>query len=94
MPTADSSALWIAGGYDENYIFLASSEFIQENQTTPGPELPVPIHSHVLVNILSDITIQIGGFTSLDFVPDLIHQPKGKRNHPKFLSASQNIKDF
>ena len=50
---------------------MASSEFLQENQTTPGPELPVPIVSHVLVNILSDITIQIGGFSSLDIVPDL-----------------------
>ena len=55
---------------DENNNFLASSEFIQENQTTPGPELPVPIVSHVLVNILSDITIQIGGFSSLDVIPD------------------------
>ena len=72
LPTADSSTLWMAGGLDENYNILASSEFIQENQTMPGPELPVPIYSHVLVNIQSDTTIQIGGFSPLEFgLPDM-----------------------
>ena len=71
MHTVDSSRLWIVGGLDENLNHLSSSEFIQENQTMQGPELPMPLQSHVMVNIQSDTTIVIGGFPSLDFVLDL-----------------------
>ena len=62
----NGSTLWITGGKDHNANALLSSEFIQLNRTMPGPNLPIPLAGHTMVNI-DDLTMFIGGgFTGLD----------------------------
>ena len=57
----NGSTLWITGGKDHNANALSSSEFIQLNGTMPGPELPIPLVGHTMVNIDNDLTMVIGG---------------------------------
>ena len=57
----NDSTLWITGGKDHNANALSSSEFIQLNGTMPGPELPIPLVGHTMVNIDNDLTMVIGG---------------------------------
>ena len=59
--TINDSKLWITGGADHSKNVLSSSEFIQLNGTMPGPELPIPLAGHTMVNIDNDLTIVIGG---------------------------------
>ena len=62
----NGSTLWITGGKDHNANALSSSEFIQWNGTMPGPDLPIPLAGHTMVNIDNDLTMFIGGgFTGL-----------------------------
>ena len=62
----NGSTLWITGGKDHNANALSSSEFIQLNGTMPGPNLPIPLAGHTMVNIDNDLTMFIGGgFTGL-----------------------------
>ena len=63
----NGSTLWITGGKDHNANVFWSSEFIQLNETMPGPNLPIPLVGHTMVNIDNDLTMFIGGgFTKLD----------------------------
>ena len=63
----NDSTLWITGGTDHNKNALSSSEFIQLNETMPGPNLPIPLAGHTMVNIDNNLTLFIGGgFTKLD----------------------------
>ena len=63
----NGSTLWITGGKDHNANALSSSEFIQLNRTMPGPNLPIPLAGHTMVNMDNNLTLFIGGgFTKLD----------------------------
>ena len=55
----NSSRLWISGGFNGMNI-VASSEFLQEDGTKPGPELPKALQRHIMVN-LNNLTMVIGG---------------------------------
>ena len=57
----NGSTLWITGGKDHNANVFSSTEFIQENETMPGPKLPIPLVGHTMVNIDNDLTMVIGG---------------------------------
>ena len=51
--------LWVTGGSD-GIKTLSSSEFI-EIETTAGPELPVVLEGHKMIEITDDLTLFIGG---------------------------------
>ena len=57
--TINGTKLWITGGYDGGS--LSSSEFVQLNGTMPGPDLPIPLYMHAMININIDLTMIIGG---------------------------------
>ena len=44
-----------------NNDYLSATEFVNEYGTIPGPELPVPVANHALINIQSDLAMIIGG---------------------------------
>ena len=55
----NSTTLWITGGCSNG----TSSEFVQiEGIIKPGPELPIGLHGHAMVDIMNTFTIVIGGF--------------------------------
>jgi hypothetical protein len=56
----NSTRLWISGGSNGKYT-IASSEFLQLDGTTPGPELPKALQRHVMINLSNKLTIIIGG---------------------------------
>ena len=57
--TINGTKLWITGGYIGGT--LSSSEFVQLNGTMPGPNLPIPLDYHAMININIDFTMIIGG---------------------------------
>ena len=56
----NSITLWISGGFD-GYTILSSSEFIQMNGSTQGPQLPRALYRHAMVNMKNESTMVIGG---------------------------------
>ena len=65
-----SNTLWISGGsYAESLNskekIFSSSDFIQLNGITQGPDLPIALYGHSMVNMNNNITIMIGGYTTL-----------------------------
>ena len=56
----NSDTLWISGGFD-GYTTLSSSEFIQMNGSTKGPQLPIALSAHAMVNMKNESTMVIGG---------------------------------
>ena len=56
----NSNTLWISGGFYGRTI-LSSSEFIQVNGSTKGPQLPIALSSHAMVNMRNELTMVIGG---------------------------------
>ena len=60
--------LWISGGqYDGSNKYLSSTEFIFLNGTKDvGPELPIALSKHVMVNLKGNLTMVIGGLSSWD----------------------------
>ena len=62
--TINSDTLWISGGFHAGKEH-SSSDFIQLNGITQGPDLPIALSDHAMVNMNSDITIIIGGITTL-----------------------------
>ena len=60
--------LWISGGqYDGSYTYLSSTEFIFLNGTKDvGPELPIALSKHVMVNLKGNLTMVIGGQSAWD----------------------------
>ena len=59
--TIDDRILWITGGLDDNNNLLSSSEFVQLDGSTKGPDLPIAIIEHAMININNDQIIIIGG---------------------------------
>ena len=55
----NSNTLWISGGFYG--LILSSSEFIQINGSTQGPQLPIALSSHAMVNMKNESTMVIGG---------------------------------
>ena len=45
------STLWISGGLNSSSIRVSSSDLIQIDNITAGPDLPIPIYGHTMVNI-------------------------------------------
>ena len=45
------STLWISGGFNSDSIRVSSSDLIQIDNITAGPDLPIPIYGHTMVNI-------------------------------------------
>jgi hypothetical protein len=70
----NGSTLWLTGGFlkelkeetDEYqeyfYVETKSTEFVQLNGPSPGPDLPHKVGSHCLVSLNDSIVILIGGF--------------------------------
>ena len=56
-----NNSLWITGGQDESHYVLSSSEYIETIKRMSGPDLPIAVSSHSMVNIKNDLTIIIGG---------------------------------
>ena len=56
----NSDTLWISGGFN-GYIILSSSEFIQMNGITLGPQLPIALYAHAMINVKNELTMVIGG---------------------------------
>ena len=52
----NNDILWITGLYDN-----ITSEFIQLNGTIQGPDLPIKLRSHAIVNMNDYLTMLIGG---------------------------------
>ena len=61
--TINSTSLWITGGLNGNNV-LSSSEFVQMEGTMPGPELPIAVYYHAMINTRNDLTMVIGGKTT------------------------------
>ena len=40
---------------------LSSSEFIQINRNMPGPDIPIPLTKHTMINVKDDVTLLVGG---------------------------------
>ena len=56
--TINSTSLWITGGSGG----FSSTEFIHlEDGTMPGPDLPIAVYGHAMINIRNDLTMIIGG---------------------------------
>ena len=55
--------LWITGG--RGMDFLKTSEFVSLHSAIPGPDLPMPMYKHTMINIENYLTLLIGG--QLDF---------------------------
>ena len=61
--TLNYTLLWITGGKSIDN-FLSSTEFIhREGYTLPGPELPIALAYHAMINVNKVLTIVIGGFS-------------------------------
>ena len=56
-----STSFIVTGGYDGANI-LSSSEIIDsDGSVTPGPELPLPLYQHSMININDTFMLIIGG---------------------------------
>ena len=59
-----NQSLWITGGYDSFKGKLKSTELIQRDGTIiAGPDLPVAVRNHAIVDQHDDTYMLIGGFT-------------------------------
>ena len=56
--------LWITGGRVMD-VLLKTSEFVSLHSAIPGPDLPMPMYKHTMINIENYLTLLIGG--QLDF---------------------------
>lgn len=52
--------LWITGGRVMD-VLLKTSEFVSLHSAIPGPDLPMPMFKHTLINIENYLTLLIGG---------------------------------
>ena len=68
--TISDSILWVSGGSNQIEDFLSSSDYVQVDRTMPGPELPIPLTKHAMVNIGNDLTIVMGGANIPDHIID------------------------
>jgi hypothetical protein len=60
-----STSFIVTGGRDEGNNVLSSSEIIDSyGSVTPGPELPLPLYQHSMININDTLMLIIGGFSS------------------------------
>ena len=62
----NDDVLWISGGEDSNYDLLSSSEFIQLDGITQGPDLPMALKHHAMINMNDGRTMVIGGYSKVD----------------------------
>ena len=70
----DGTYLWISGGlgciWSKDWscinIILSSSEFINLDGPIEGPELPIQLYGHRMINKENSLTIVIGGSTSYE----------------------------
>ena len=63
----NSTSLWITGGRSYGWKYLSSSEFVQVEGSMPGPELPITLTLHTMINIRHDLTMVIAGETLGNF---------------------------
>ena len=56
----NDTLLWISGGYN-GFNILKLTEFVENGLSIPGPELPLPLMSHVVVTLSLDLVMVIGG---------------------------------
>ena len=59
--------MWILGGWDENFNYLDSTEFITTNGAVNGPTLPEAVYGHCSVKF-NDLIYLTGGSTSSTFI--------------------------
>ena len=87
----NGESLWITGGQSFNTGILASSEYIKLEGGIPGPDLPIPIHSHALVAINKTCSIFIGGgttgYVTLPTVYYFEHEGKKWNQGPDLMQA-------
>ena len=57
----NDTTLWVTGGSNDGR--LASSEYVTMTGTWPGPDLPMALDQHAIVNINSTYSMFIGGFS-------------------------------
>ena len=62
--------IWILGGWDENFNYLDSTEFITTNGTVNGPTLPEAVYGHCSVKF-NDLIYLISGYTSSGFTKNV-----------------------
>ena len=56
--TINGTLLWITGGADASNNYLSSTEFIHlEDGTMPGPDLPIAVYGHAMINIRNGLTM-------------------------------------
>ena len=67
----DSMHLWVTGGLDfETELVHSSSELVNVEYTSPGPELPRPLYMHAMVSVQEDETMVVGGVNSIETTTD------------------------
>ena len=81
--------LWITGGsknnlfniltYQASTIQLSSTEFVDLVGTTQGPELPIPLIGHAMINIENNLTMLIGGNSDGDTIEQTFYYNHTKR---------------
>ena len=61
----DSKHLWVTGGLDlGTELVHSSSELVNVEYTSLGPELPRALYMHALVSVQEDETMVVGGVNS------------------------------
>ena len=55
----NDNTLWVTGGV--NPVRLASTEYVKETGTMPGPDMPMALVNHAMVAINSTCSMVIGG---------------------------------
>ena len=62
----NDNTLWVTGGFSSGYR-LTSTEYVTVTGTMPGPDLPIALSDHAMVEINSTFSMVIGGRYSNDF---------------------------
>ena len=62
----NDNILWVTGGFSSGYR-LTSTEYVTVTGTMPGPDLPIALSDHAMVEINSTFSMVIGGRYSNDF---------------------------
>ena len=85
----NKTSLWITGGWSSDTGKLVSSEYITLEGSIPGPDMPIPIHSHALVAINKTVAMLIGGYgpITLPTVYYFEHEGKHWSQGPDLMQA-------
>ena len=81
----NDEVLWVSGGEDYTWLvwdLLSSSEFIQLDGITPGPDLTMGLKNHAMININDSRTMVIGGYSKVG-----VHTFSSYKKHSKIPTS-------